>query len=230
MSTACDDLPSVVDDIVAEPRRPSTEKQISLSRDPASEKERQLVGIPSAHSMVALDLGPTIGSNPPWQSVSKPFNVVHVLQLDKLPKDVPALVSLTPTNSNSLVLLSDPRKDGKAYIHALGSAVEGVQNLLKDGPLVLAPGEFSSLRAVLNAQDHGLGTANIPVHDVSLEDARKVIIPLALALMCSMDGAVVGKEFIARQLQTMVALWPDSNPPRVALRKVNELLMSPDIR
>lgn len=44
------------------------------------------------------------------------------------------------------------------------------------------------------------------------------------------DGAdeieAIDKATIARHLHTLVALWPDSNPPRAALKRVNEFLMA----
>jgi hypothetical protein len=40
------------------------------------------------------------------------------------------------------------------------------------------------------------------------------------------EDELVDKALIASQLHSLVSLWPDGNPPRAALRRVNESLMS----
>lgn len=61
---------------------------------------------------------------------------------------------------------------------------------------------------------------------------KKTIIPLALVLILSIPDLSgesvgnVGKAEIADVLNRIVCLWPDGNPPRAALRRVNEYLMS----
>lgn len=94
-------------------------------------------------------------------------------------------------------------------------------------------------------------TSTTPLPLSELIAARKVIIPAALVILCSNaslreassieagDGSggeeseesddedeLVDKALIASQLHSLVSLWPDGNPPRAALRRVNESLMS----
>jgi len=81
--------------------------------------------------------------------------------------------------------------------------------------------------------------AEIQLSPAELVDARKAIIPLALVLLCALPELAsanstssadipgpMTKAEIADELHKLVALWPDGNPPRAALRRVNEYLMS----
>ncbi|WVF71160.1 hypothetical protein IAT40_005958 [Kwoniella sp. CBS 6097] len=83
---------------------------------------------------------------------------------------------------------------------------------------------------------------------------RKLILPLALVIMCLLPkigetqstdessasdiaagtekgiakadkGINIDKAYVADRLHQLVALWPDGNPPRAALKRVNEFLM-----
>jgi tRNA A64-2'-O-ribosylphosphate transferase len=67
---------------------------------------------------------------------------------------------------------------------------------------------------------------------------RKTLIPLALVLLLSnpdllgkaghgIDTQNISKKDISDMLHQLVSLWPDGNPPRAALKRVNEYLMSP---
>lgn len=79
-----------------------------------------------------------------------------------------------------------------------------------------------------------------PVHPTPerLIDYRKALIPIALVLLLSnpdllddpsrgLDTENISKKDIGDMLHQLVALWPDGNPPRAALKRVNEYLMSP---
>ncbi|KAL7421287.1 tRNA A64-2'-O-ribosylphosphate transferase [Cryptotrichosporon argae] len=61
----------------------------------------------------------------------------------------------------------------------------------------------------------------------------KDVLALALALICAVPGldedpvARHTKATIAERLQKLVSLWPEGNPPRAALKRINEFLMSP---
>jgi tRNA A64-2'-O-ribosylphosphate transferase len=102
-----------------------------------------------------------------------------------------------------------------------------------------------------DAPDFIPSTSTTPLPLSELIAARKVIIPAALVILCSNaslreassieagDGSggeeseksddedeLVDKALIASQLHSLVSLWPDGNPPRAALRRVNESLMS----
>ena len=117
--------------------------------------------------------------------------------IDTAPWDPPEYTSLQVSeNPTSSIHLPNPRSNGKGYVNALKTALSN----LPPGPIALY--------------------ADDSVSEVS---ARQTLIPLALAILCSVP--YVDKHVVASQLHRLVALWPDGNPPRAALKRVNQVLM-----
>ena len=242
LQTPRDELVAVVDAIVAGLRDMNLIRHTLLgSRTDEDAVSRIIqaftIGIPDDKSLLALDLGPPSTPCIQWTQKEEPI-LIRVLQLDKLPKDQLPVLPLDKAHAKYILALPNPRADGKAYISALAGALTSMHNLLETSPVLLLPGNRDHLEAARRlAKDPDAETGTLVEWQPTageLVSARKVIIPLALALIChieaeKLDGEHISKDSIARHLQRLVGRWPDGNPPRVALKRVNEVLM-PDMR
>ncbi|ORY26301.1 initiator tRNA phosphoribosyl transferase-domain-containing protein [Naematelia encephala] len=153
---------------------------------------------------LALDIGPPVSPAP-----TAPTATLHVVLLDKHPKP-----HLHRIPGGAVLALPSARSDGPGFSRAIDEAVQYVRSV--QGVVLLCPAH----RELLDKPD-------APSIDRS-DEARKGILPLALVLLCTTSGAKeMTKPYIASQLHTLVAQWPDGNPPRAALKRVNEYLMSP---
>lgn len=104
---------------------------------------------------------------------------------------------------------------------------------------MLAPGADADVDAATRPPVPGQARGELPPvvpTEERMVEYRKAIIPLAVVLLLSIpdlagdfkdEGKNVDKAEIADVLHRVVGLWPDGNPPRAALRRVNEYLMSP---
>ncbi|WWD17042.1 hypothetical protein CI109_101479 [Kwoniella shandongensis] len=228
LSTERDDLPQIVDDIVS---------SSSFTSIPQTLPPSHAVGVPSSSSYLGLDIGQPIGTTSTWSQTSSSRLTIHVVEIDKHPKNVPHLLPFKNEGS-SILAVPSAKSDGKAYATALTELVEYVQDDIGDGALLLKPGLESDLkRAMHNYTSSDNADSQPPTIDPSppppLIDSRKVIIPLAVVLLCSVPELnpeaqltdSITKGVIADQLHSLVALWPDGNPPRASLKRVNEFLM-----
>lgn len=159
---------------------------------------------------------------------------VRVVELDKPRKDVPTVIPVNP----SLVVFGIPSSRGRAkdYVGALDDLSGYVEtHLPKDTALLLSPGKVDEYDAAIKL----LAGEDNPSQDIHLSQptgpqvqaSRKTILPVAVALFCKipqLGGETVNVDKIttADALHQMVALWPDGNPPRASLKRVNEFLMS----
>ncbi|WVQ99686.1 hypothetical protein IAU59_006825 [Kwoniella sp. CBS 9459] len=96
--------------------------------------------------------------------------------------------------------------------------------------------------------DHGDHELQEEIAIVPTASDRKLILPLALVILCLLptiddqrlssserssaqaqggggEAIRIDKAYVADRLHQLVALWPDGNPPRAALKRVNEFLM-----
>jgi tRNA A64-2'-O-ribosylphosphate transferase len=147
--------------------------------------------------------------------------------------------------------MPNPRIDGKAYSKALAMVVDRVRLLSASNSIIIRPLRLRDLEAeAARPAPCDLGVdkdvAPTPLNATEITAARKIILPLLVALDCALglhgdteecdasedagDGTLeaVDKTVIADALHRLVALWPDGNPPRAALKRVNEVLMSKD--
>ena len=124
--------------------------------------------------------------------------------------------------SSSTVAIASVRSHPRSYEEALRHLASFVRSQGSDLASV-------TLRATHSFSDTKDITAPHNRYVGDIVQARKTIVPLALLLLCLppfiSDDGTVDKPMIARQLQRLVTIWPDSNPPRAALTRVNEVLM-----
>ncbi|KAK8864659.1 hypothetical protein IAR55_001909 [Kwoniella newhampshirensis] len=232
LSTERDDLPHVVDDIVSRP--PPSSMDSVLPSD--------AVGVPSHTSRLALEVGSPITSTSSWVHASSSHLTIRVVEVDKHPRNIPHLL---PLEKEMILAVPSAKSDGKAYAAALVELVEYVRDEMGDSAVVLLPAHPSAHTKAIRAYttlDKTADDSDPPPPPPSIEpspvftlvDSRKLIIPLALVLLCSVPELTpelhlpesITKAVIASQMHTLVALWPDGNPPRAALKRVNEFLMS----
>lgn len=235
LSVERDDLPSLVDRLV---KSADPVAGINTSLMDCDLSSSVLAGVPTPNSLMALDIGPP-STKAPW-SLS-PSEVLRVVPVDKYPKNTPFLLGVHP--SERVLAVPSAKTDGKFYATALRELVDHVRtvSIEQSKPIVLRPGKAVDVRkaiaSVNNAQS--IDPAAIKITSPSfLVDARKVILPLALVILCALPGisessthalpaeSNLSKDHVADRLHRLVALWPDGNPPRVALKRVNEFLMS----
>ena len=228
-----DELREVVDELVSGALSGSLDQ---LALDTTAQRpwrQPTLIGFPESGSRLALELGDSIGAASVWDHAQVETATTYVLQLDKPPKDLPALAPLDSTESAWLLVLPNPRADGKSYVETLSEVLPDIGSTMAKQPAILAPGSQEHLTAALS--HHSDPAISKPFKSTwtpnqeDLVSARKVIIPFVIALACHLDaeeGGSVDKDNISRYLQRLVSLWPDGNPPRVALRRINEVLMS----
>ncbi len=246
-----EDLPDFVDTLVRQSKKVDVNGSFATLR--LSDCESSIyTSVPGPSSRLALDIGPSITSNgEPWRyrdsSSASGMHFIRVVMVEKPAKDLPYILSSGQGRRDEAVMaLPDPKTDPKPYFHAIGTLVDYVERLLAqqgESGIILRPGRRIDVDSAIRIYRADL-SAQIaePLRDDSflspheLVDARKVIIPLALVLLCaipelaSLDSTTssspaMTKADIASQLYGLVALWPNGNPPRAALKRVNEYLM-----
>ena len=171
-----------------------------------------IIGFPDPASPFALDLGAPVTSYDSWERTPGPS--AYLAEVDRSPKDRPSIVSL---KGDMYCSVPNPRVDGKAYVAFLNDFIRQAKAMTC---VILRPVPRTALDAAYRGEQ-----TPCTVHPSELVAARKVILPIAVALVCSTQ-AFADKSVIADELHRLVSLWPDGNPPRAALKRVNELLMS----
>ncbi len=197
-------------------------------------------GATAVSSGLVLDLGPPI--RPGEEEASYPITaVVRIVEIEKPLKDSPYVLRLATSGSPTIVAaIPSSRAKGKEFLLALDELRAHVAPAAEEGTVLLSPGREEELEAALeqlNTPDSSpvvtLSSAD-DLPSASLTSAKKLILPVAVALLCSIpelgeeldEDEEVDKIVIADALHKLVALWPDGNPPRAALKRVNEFLMS----
>jgi len=210
------------------------------------------IGVPLSGSRLGLDVGTPVTppASVPCSSRHTPTLAIRVVVLEKVKRDVPYILQTQQSIPAEAVLaLPNPKTDPKPYAFALGALVAFVRKHIAGedaGSIVLRPADRADLDTALRIQADPTDAngkyddrAEIQLSPAELVDARKAIIPLALVLLCALPELAsanstssadipgpMTKAEIADELHKLVALWPDGNPPRAALRRVNEYLMS----
>jgi tRNA A64-2'-O-ribosylphosphate transferase len=191
-----------------------------------------------------LDIGPT---SQPAENTSKPGGsrlVVRVVELNKPIKDAPYIFPVNKDKSSPVIIFGMPsaRSHAKEFLYALAALdvyLDGFP-IGRGTDLVVSPGTRSELDKALewhrsDKKEEAPETTLTPVSAMApgdLQSARKAILPLAIALLCSIPAlstdasAEIDKSAVADHLHNLIALWPNGNPPRAALKRVNEFLMS----
>jgi tRNA A64-2'-O-ribosylphosphate transferase len=172
--------------------------------------QESIVGIPE--TPFAVDLGPPVISYTPGEQTGL---TAYLVEFDRLPKDTP---TITTRQGDIYCAVPNPRVDGKAYVTFLTDLKRQIDTM---GSVIIRPVSQSQFDAARRGQ------VTTGLHSTELVAARKVIIPIVVALICS-TRAHVDKSVIADELHKLVSLWPDGNPPRAALKRVNEVLLSRD--
>ncbi|KAK4686637.1 tRNA A64-2'-O-ribosylphosphate transferase, partial [Tremellales sp. Uapishka_1] len=210
LATTREDLPDTVDELIMESKVAGLDRalaDVDLSSTPSP-----LIGVPDSSSLLALDIGAPISSTALWSL--EPSITIYVIPCEK---PAPELQYITHHRDKTSILFLCPsaKTHPNQYARALKSLVDAYRPHSRT-PLVLRPGSLKHLD---------------PEIDVSILDPisprqehRKLLIPLAVLLLA--DGEGVTKLDIADRLHALITLWPDGNPPRAALRRVNEVLMS----
>lgn len=188
---------------------------------------------PVSEGMV-LDLGEPISKNP-GPSVRREGLVVRIIELDKPRKDSRYVVPAS-TSGGPVVIVGIPssRARAKDYLDALDDLVNYIETQWEDNSvLCISPGHINEYESALAQIRSDTPTPLALTRNTAqqYQAARKVILPIAVALLCTVpelggETDMVDKSTAADTLHKMVALWPDGNPPRAALKRVNEFLMS----
>lgn len=190
------------------------------------------IGIPGTDSPLAVDIGPPTIECAPWSQTTA--TNVYIVEIDKVAKDAPSVTPLG-TAGDLVIAIPDPRTDGNRYRKVLAELVELLRPMLDDKKVIIHPARRQDLDAARRAEastpsNWELSTSTHRLTSAELISARKAIIPIALAVTCSLRYASteIDKSVIADELHHLVSLWPDGNPPRAALKRVNEVLISRD--
>jgi tRNA A64-2'-O-ribosylphosphate transferase len=238
LKTPRDELVSAVDELVMQSLVVSTARVDLGERETSVDgSHRKLVGYPKSDSRLALDLGVPL-SGPVWAAPEE-TKTVSIVQVDKPLKELGTIAPLDSSGTQHLVLLPNPRGDGKTYLGAFSAALEFIHVMLSTHAVVVTLGNQQHIDAASSHAANAAGTSRVdsPPFQSTWQNgpedfvsSRKVILPLVVALACQLEsreaGLSINKDTIARQVQRLVTLWPDSNPPRAALKRLNEVLMS----
>lgn len=206
---------------------------------PPRDTTHSLTGVPTSNSRLAADLGtPVIHVNEWTPPHSARVITIWVLEVtkSKYPETIYSHRNDGEITHIGLALPS-PKSDSWAYKSALVKLVAVLESFLDDHSVVVRPA--TSDRLVLLATPPKEPQVDIDDHLNALEgprdevSSRKSFIPILLLLMCSFpdlytsgvgDGNL-DKARISSVLLSLVGLWPDGNPPRAALKRVNEILL-----
>ncbi|WVQ86448.1 hypothetical protein IAS59_000159 [Cryptococcus gattii] len=234
LSVERDDLPALVDRLV---KSADPAAGISTSLVNCDLSSSELTGVPSPNSLMALDIGPP-SMKASW-SLS-PSEVLRIVPVEKYPKNIPFLLAVHP--SERVLAVPSAKTGGKSYAIALRELVDYVKtvSIEQSKPIVLSPGKAADFQKAIAVSDNAqaIDPAAIKITSLSsLAESRKIILPLALVILCALPGiseystrsppieGSLSKDLVTNKLHGLVALWPDGNPPRVALKRVNEFLM-----
>lgn len=193
------------------------------------------------HPTLALDLGHTSHVQVTYD-VPRTWVTIRVIEVSKAYKG-PAVIPLSRHRDYPEVIfpVPCPRADPKAYGPALRSLEAYITSVNTSGvqpAIAIVVATRKQLDSAIvscddSIQDNGTDREELspllPAAELELAEiqaARKVIIPVAVVLLCRKSGRKVDKGVIASHLHQLVAMWPDGNPPRAALKRVNEYLMS----
>jgi tRNA A64-2'-O-ribosylphosphate transferase len=215
---------------------------------------KPLVGVPGPSSRLALDLGPPVTPVEPWSPESETSGAVtiYVVEIAKGQSYPNTIYPVTAQGSSDVVVaIPSPKTDSWGYKASLVKLVSYLRDILDDSTqMVLVPGTTEHLDLAISLASTETTESTPPpmrldvlAKPADMVSARKFVIPIALLLLCAYPGLsrrateevseeeedaeeVLTKGQISSVLLSLVALWPDGNPPRAALKRVNEVLLS----
>jgi tRNA A64-2'-O-ribosylphosphate transferase len=212
-------------------------KKLNLGSQPSALEE--VIGAPGPTSRLGLDIGPPISPVQTWKADRSTVLTIYIVGISKA-QAFPNIVYSHPSLRNIIVFaLPSPKIDSWAYKDALTKLVAAIRPLIHQSTyILLKAGTTDHLDLITKSQrqDDSLpqtfGALSAPSDTVG---SRKMVIPIALLLLCAfpLDASIAAeagltKSSISNVLLSLVALWPDSNPPRAALKRVNEVLLGRD--
>lgn len=193
-----------------------------FSLETLSISDSHLVGIPDPHSLIATDLGRPVIPFSPW--IERPGIKLYIIEVEKADKE---MEMISPSEDGLISLVPNPKLDSRAYANSLSALIEKVKEVTQGGNAVTV--QVANFNDFKRSEEGTTITLNSTPCD--MVSARKLIIPILVALECTLSSAEgIDKTTIGASLHRLVNLWPDGNPPRAALKRVNELLMSGDRR
>jgi tRNA A64-2'-O-ribosylphosphate transferase len=213
-------------------------EKLDLGSQPGSTLE-QAVGAPRQTSRLGLYIGPPISPVQTWKADSATVLTIYIVGISKA-QAFPNIIYSHPSLPHIIVFaLPSPKIDSWAYKDALVKLLAALRLLFDQSTKVLLKSgttEHIDLITKSQEQDDSLSqrlrSLSPPIDPVG---SRKTVIPIALLLLCAfpLDESVAAeasltKGSISNVLLSLVALWPDSNPPRAALKRVNEVLLGRD--
>nr|XP_018263047.1 uncharacterized protein I303_04537 [Kwoniella dejecticola CBS 10117]OBR85205.1 hypothetical protein I303_04537 [Kwoniella dejecticola CBS 10117] len=234
-----DDLVSIVDELIMA----SSLAKLSTSSTPSGFSSQYLEGVPGPSSRIAVNLGQPISPSG-WSYDGQAYRTLRIVEYEKYPKDLPRLLKVPGNVSEDMILVvANSKTEGKAYEQSIREIVTFIQD--NTTPVLLVAGhqdDVDKLREYAISKVNGGDTAPKRLNDPPQPsvEGRKLILPILLALICSTanledtdiasadvtDRTGLDKSDIAAKLHSLVSQWPDGNPPRSALKRVNEFLMS----
>lgn len=236
-----DELDDGVNEVTAHAAIETGMSAMSLgSNDPASSKA--MTGAPSSSSRLALDLGPPVHPVDSWTHGDYRESItIWVTEVAKSQAYPEIIYTFPATGRPTDIAMAVPsaKTDSWAHKAALVKLIAFLRPHTQDETcLVLRRGTTAHLDLLIDTKeadgDTAARLAGLPTAP-DLVSARKTILPVALLLLCSfpqLDPDTSGtaeelsKSSISTVLLSLVALWPDGNPPRAALKRVNEILLT----
>jgi tRNA A64-2'-O-ribosylphosphate transferase len=198
----------------------------------------QVVGAPRPTSRLGLDIGPPISPVQTWKADVFTVLKIYIVGISKA-QAFPNIIYSHPSLPNIIVFaVPSPKIDSWAYKDALAKLLAAIRPLIDQSTyILLKAGTTEHIDLIMKSQekDYSLRPATEPLTaPVDTVGSRKMVIPIALLLLCAfpmdteVDVEALTKSSISNVLLSLVALWPDSNPPRAALKRVNEVLLGRD--
>ena len=199
----------------------------------------QVIGAPRPTSRVGLDIGPPISPVQAWGADRSTVLTIFIVGIFKA-QAYSDIVYSHPSLPNIFVYaLPSPKIDSWAFKDALSKLLAAIRPLIDQSTnILLKAGTTEHIDLITKSQHKDdslpqtLRSLPAPVDTVG---SRKTVIPIALVLLCAfrLDESIAAeagltKGIISNVLLSLVALWPDSNPPRAALKRVNEALLGRD--
>lgn len=210
--------------------------KLDLGSQPASTTEQ--VGAPGPTSRLGLDIGRPVSPVQTWKAGLSSILTIYIVGIAKA-QAYPDIIYSQPALPRHVVFaLPSPKIDSWAYKNALTKLVATIRPLIYQSTnILLKAGTTDHLDLIMRFEEkdnsHLPQFMAIPA-PVDVVGSRKMVIPIALLLLCafSLDDEIQVEEMtkgsISNVLLSLVALWPDSNPPRAALKRVNEVLLGRD--
>ena len=194
-----------------------------------------VVGVPGPSSRLGLDIGQPISPVQSWLAEPSSTLTIYIVGIEKAQLYPDIIYSHSSIPDTIVFALPSPKIDSWAYKDALRRLVTTIRPLLETSTrILLKPGSTNHIDLIIKSADKDDSLSPTFEGLPRLVDQvrnRKTIIPIALLLLCSfsLDDAVqaeaLTKGGISNVLLSLVALWPESNPPRAALKRVNEVLL-----